>query len=643
MDKNLDTTPKIIDSDISTKQDEVVGLVMGNFNKARNYVKQHYQEIWGNSFKALNNIRTKRGYAGTADEFVPETFSIVESLKASIAGSKPKFKYLPIVEMQLDDTDALNGLVDFYWSQNNMTVKMLNWIGDMITYGNGIFYITWEGNMPMIKHIPLSDFFVDPAATHMNRPEEAGYPRYAGYRYLTSMEELKAKKKIDPETGELVPLYKNLDEVGGGTTDDSMDKDRKEQYIGSTYGKEAIKEQVEVICYFTANKKIEIANRQTTILDEETPYKRAKSFRTEMMQVGEELVEYEVEIPEIRGFLPFAIARNYIDSSLFFARGDVEIILETQESMNDTASQKRDNLAYALNNMWQIAPQFKHLADQIESAPGAVFPIPRGALTPIEKSDVSPAADSEMSRLQQVMRTTTAADAAVQGTSQKFSRTTATEVQAQLQQASMRFTTKVQALEDEGLAQVARIMYKLIQIFVTEEQAVRIVGNKGVEWLTYNPDDFSDEYEPSVKLEATVDAENAQLAQTFQAAAQFSLNNPLVNQAEFLRKMYKVMFGQFLSEDDINAMLEVEAPIMGPDGQAIDPALQQANAQMTPGAAELMASTGGEQRSFNDTTRGRATQTGQQGGGGANSGTNNIRRLRASQPSTRLNASSRAV
>ena len=470
------TTPKISKVDLARGEAQTLGNTMGEFSKARKYISEHYEGIWGDSFKAYNGIRTKRGYAGVADEFVPETFSIVESLKASIAGTKPKFKYLPLREEQEQDTTTLNALVDFYWSRNNMTEKMLNWVGDMIIYGNGVFHVSWEKDYPLIQHIPLSDFYVDPAATHMNRPEEPGYPRYAGYRYLTSLDQLKAERKVDVETGELVSKFKNLDEVGGGITSDDMDKDRKESYLGSTFGKEAIDEQVEVVVHYTANRRVMVANRGVVILDEKNPYYREKSEATNMAIIDGVEVAGKQEIPEIRGFLPFAILRNYVDSNLFFARGDVEIILPTQEALNDTASQKRDNTAYSLNNMWQIDPRFKHLAEQIESAPGNVFPIPKGALSPIEKQDVSPAADGEIQRLTQQMRTATAADAAVQGVSQKFSRTTATEVQAQLNQASMRFTTKVQNLEDEGFAQLARIIFKMILIFVDNEVAVRIVG-----------------------------------------------------------------------------------------------------------------------------------------------------------------------
>lgn len=639
--KSNNTTPKLTKADLEDGEDKALANALTDFRKARKYIQEHYEGIWADCFKAYNGIRTRRGYSGVADDFVPETFSIVESLKSSIAGTKPKFKFVPLHEEQEQDTTTLNALVDFYWSRNNMTEKMLNWVGDMIVYGNGVFMVSWEKDYPLIQHIPLSDFFVDPAATHMNRPEEPGYPRFAGYRYLTSVQQLREEKIVDVETGEVKPKFKNLDEIGGGNTSDEMDKDRKEQYIGSTFGKEAVSEQVEVIVYYTRYKKIMVANRKTVILDEKNPYQKSAYEIPHTYIVDGEEVTYMQKVPEIQGFLPFAILRNYVDSNLFFARGDVEVILPTQEALNDTANQKRDNVAYALNNMWQIDPRFKHMTEQIRSQPGAVFPLPKGAISPIEKESVDPSADGEINRLTQQMRTATAADAAVQGIQQKFSRTTATEVQAQLNQASMRFTTKVQNLEDEGFAQLARIIYKMIQIFVTEEKSVRIIGRKGVEWKRYNPERYTDEYEPRVVLESTADAENAALTQAMQVAAQFSLQNPLVNQQAFLQRMYKTLFSKHMTDDDIEEMLTVPAaPVMGPDGQPIDPALTQSDTEMTPGATEYLAGEG--QRGGAGDSSYKRRQSGQQGGGGADSSSNNIRRTRESQPSTVLDASSRA-
>lgn len=626
-------TPTLTDADAG--KDPVLVSVMGDFNSARDYVKDNYQSVWEDCFKAYNAIRTRRGYSGVADDFIPEVFSIVESLKAAIAGSKPKFKYMPLDEEQEQNTEVLNSLVDYYWSLNNMTEKMLNWVGDMIIYGNGVFMVSWDTTQPYICHVPLSDFFVDPTATHINRPEERGYAKFAGYRYLTSIEQLKAKKMFDIETGELIDMYKNLDMVHNADSDDPDDKTRKEQLLGSTLGKQKAKDQVEIIEYYTAKKKIVIANRSVVIYDDKNPFQRKEKVVKEIVLVDGQPQEVTRTIPGIQGFLPFAILRNYTDSNLFYARGDVEVLIPIQEALNDTSSQKRDNLAYALNNMWQIDPRFKHLAEQIESMPGAVFPIPKGALTPIEKNDVSPAADTEISRLTQAMRTASAADAAVQGVAQKYSRTTATEIAAQLNQASTRFTTKVQNLEDEGFAQLARILYKCIQIFVTKEIAVRITGKTGTTWQDYNPNRYTGEYQPRVILEATATAEAAQMAQATQVAAQFGMNNPLVNQEALLRKIFTSIFPDS-PKDDIDELLTPPTPpVMGGDGQAVDPSLtQNPNTQVTPGGADALVNGGGN--SFGNTSRGRATQNGSQGGGGKGTSVGNNPRARAAQPSTIL-------
>lgn len=627
-------TPKLTEADIA-RGEPLLGSVIGDFERARKYVETNYQAIWEDCFKAYNAIRTRRGYSGVADDFIPEVFSIVESLKAAIAGSKPKFKYMPLDEEQEQDTETLNALVDYYWSLNNMTEKLLNWVGDMIIYGNGIFMVSWEENKPVIHHIPLSDFFVDPTATHINRPEERGYAKYAGYRYLTSLEQLKAKKMFDIDTGEMVDMYKNLDLVTEGSLGDADDKTRKEQLLGSTLGKDAAKHQVEIIEYYTASKKIIIANRSVVIFESDNPFQRKEKTQKEINLVDGEPIETKRIIPGIKGFLPFAILRNYTDSNLFFARGDVEVLIPIQEALNDTSSQKRDNLAYALNNMWQIDPRFKHLAEQIESMPGAVFPIPKGALTAIEKQDMSPAADTEIARLTQAMRTASAADAAVQGVAQKFSRTTATEIAAQLNQASTRFTTKIQNLEDEGFAQLARIIYKCIQIFVTAELAVRITGKSGITWKDFNPERFTGEYQPRVILEATAKAEAGQMAQATQVIAQFGMNNPLVNQEALLRKIFTSLLPD-APKDDIDELLTPPAPpMMGGDGQAVDPSMtQNPNTQVMPGGREALVNGGGE--SMGNTARGRATQTGSQGGGGKGSSQGNNPRARADQTGTKM-------
>jgi hypothetical protein len=58
----------------------------------------------------------------------------------------------------------------------------------------------------------------------------------------------------------------------------------------------------------------------------------------------------------------------------------------------------------------------------------------------------------------------------------------------------------------------------MVQIFIDQPLSVRMIGNKGVEWKTYNPGTYNGEYEPRVILESTAQAEAAAMAQSSQPA-----------------------------------------------------------------------------------------------------------------------------
>lgn len=538
------------------EEDTLLEIVMEDYRAARDYYKSNYREKHDDFWKCYNNMRTRRGYEGISDDFVPETFTIIESVKANIAGGKPKFTFVPMQEEQKQDTVILNELLDFYWDQNHMTQKTLNWVQDSLIYGTGIFYVSWEGDMPRIQNIPLSDFFVDPTATHFNNPSEPGYPKYAGYEYLTDKDELRNKLTVNPETGEMEELYKNIDEIEEYDGEwEKLDKETKEGYIGSTLGKDAPKKQIRCVVYFTKKKKVVIANGKTIIYEGKNPYYRDKKTQKVTTYMEGVRTVTEREVAEIKPFLPFAVLRNYVDTSLFYGKGDVEVIIDRQETLNDISNQKQDNITYVLNNMWQIDPQFQHLIDQVESMPGLVLPIPRGALTAIEKQVVTAEADTEMLRIKDEMRRATAADEVIQGVSQDKGRVTATEVQAQLNQASQRFSTKLQTLEDEGYSQLGRILFKMIQIFVTSEMAVRVIGPDGVEWKDFDPNDYSGEYEPKVSLESTQKIVKAEEGQKYVQVHQVAANSPFVNQQELMRVYFEKMLD--LPEEQIKRLLQV--------------------------------------------------------------------------------------
>lgn len=152
------------------------------------------------------------------------------------------------------------------------------------------------------------------------------------------------------------------------------------------------------------------------------------------------------------------------------------------------------------------------------------------------------------------MRRATAADEAVQGVAQSSSRTTATEVSTQLAQAQTRFSTKISNLESEGYAQLGSVIFKMVQIFVTRKQAVRIVGKRGVYFKDFDPWEFNGEYEAHVELDTTIKKKEMEVGQKMNQNFALINNDPNFNQIEVKRWMMQFIDPN-LTDERFNEML----------------------------------------------------------------------------------------
>ncbi len=534
--------------------------VVKDYSAAWDYTNTSLHSKWADAYKVYKNMRVKYGYNGVSDSFVPETRTIIESLISNIAGGKPRFQFVATDEEQESKTDALNELMDYFWECNHMDLKAQQWVKDMLLYGTGVLHVSWDAKRerPDIRNIPLRDFFVNPEATCIDDA------RYMGFRYLANINDLKSMKVYDLDEDKMVPKYKNLGDLGTSTgSGDQLDKEVKDELMGSTLGKNANKEQVEVILIYYRQEKrvVEVANRTTVIRNVETPYQRAeKTVEVEAVVDGEIRVT-EKKIPAIEPFFPFAVLRDYIDTSLFYGSGEIEIILDRQEQLNDLENQDMDNLSYINNVMFQIDPQFAHMAPEIESIPGAVYPIPKNALTPIERPQINVDIDAKKQEIKDEMRRATAADEVIQGASQEQGRITATEVSAQINQANQRFSTKIANLESEGYADLASILFKITQIFVTETIAVRVLGDDGVEFKDYDPNEYGGDYEPHVLLDSTVKKQELEEGLKLNQLYQVILGNPVANQKEALRFIMKKLGAE---DDEITKILTPDPMSMMP-------------------------------------------------------------------------------
>lgn len=515
-------------------------FVIKRFDASRTYARKYYWDTWNECWKLYNNQRVLANYEGNSDGFVPETFTIIQAVKAHIVSPNLKVQFLPTNPDQNGDTKVLNNLFSFAWYQDDTDEKVDAAILDYLNVGNGfIFQYVDENGFPCNKYVPTQDAFLD-----CEMPDDI---RYCGYRYLTTKKALQDENITnpnynpkDPSSTVKVPKYKNLDKIEPGKLDpnDKTSKALMEEMLGGAVSNDP--DLIECIVYFDKKSMVKIVNRKTIIEDVDTPFKRESSV---ILSVDDQGNPVPVPLPAIEAFLPMAPFRNYRDGSLFYAKGEIEYIMELQERLNDTQNQKTDNLSFILNRMWTLDPAFASKIDEIQSIPGAVFTIPPGALEQVPTAPLGVDADNEIQRIKDEMRRATAADELIQGAG-TTGQTTATEVNAQLAQAGTRFQLKLDGLEKGGFRILAENMFKIMQIYITKEMAVRAIGQDGVEWQNYNPGEFLGDFDVKVQLKSTASAaaevEKQNAMQFFLLASKF----PFVNQQALFKETVGTLFNK---------------------------------------------------------------------------------------------------
>ncbi len=545
--------------------------VLDGFDKSWEYCSGSWHSRWNDNYYLYNNNRVKVGYQGITDTFVPMTFSTIETMTSALFGSRPRFNYSAPADKFGQNTDILNNLVNYYWDKDKWSVKVINWGRDMLRFGTSVIYMHWDGNCPKMINVPIRDFFIDPTC---NSLENAAY---MGRRYLTSLDDLKSFEIVDLEKStdmEVVmkPKYMNLDKVsktknGAG---ENTDKEEKDMWYGSTVSDDD--SLVEVLEYWTKDRVISVANRSTVIEDSENYYKAKAAMN------GEKYA---------KGLMPFCTLRDYVDGSLFYAKGEIDFIADQQELLNDLTNQNIDSVTFTLNQMYTLDPRYAHLLEEIENMPGAIYPVEAGALQPIAQRPVPQDAFLERSNIKNEMRETTASNEIVKGVSPAGGgSTTATEIQAQIAGAGQRMALKITQIEDEGFHQLATLVLRMIQLYVTEPMVVRVVGKDGVRWEEYDPIAFTGEYDVEVQLETTVNSQKQQ--QALQAKEMYAafMNDPEINQ-QTLKKLV-LQRGFDLDPDEVDelmaneqmgmagAPLAMEAnplPLM-PEGMPMEPPLE---------------------------------------------------------------------
>ena len=534
----------------SGEKDAELTKWLSKFERSWNYAKQNYHQKWENNWKLYHNIRVKRSHDGVVKTFVPMVNSAVNTIVAELFNSNPLVNYRPNHPDQEADTKVLNEIYsDFALRDNWVQKNKINGRQGLIT-GNFCTFYEWveerNGGYVHKINIPIRDMIIDPSSSSYEDW------RYVGRRFFADKKSLEEETIYDFKTDSYKKRYKNLDEVVSGGKDEDDDKSKKDQAIGSI---DNDKDRVELIEIWTKEHVVVIANRTTIIEERENPhYSIAKSQlaqrKVEAKISGERVEEHD----KIDGLLPFAHGRIYADISLPYGDSDVDIIADQQELLNELTELNIEALLYTLYPEKTLDPKFSEWIDDMDPAPGKIYPLPNGAMVWNNPPSIPTGITQERLNIKDEIRESSAISRISKGASATDD-TTATEIRNMLGQMDSRIQEKAQTLANEFFFQEAKIVLKLIQLYAPEQMWVRTLQDANVSFTEVNPRAFLGEYTPMITLGVQRKLQESEERDSYTQAYQILIQDPTNNLPALKRIMFRKMFPE-LTQEEIEQIIE---------------------------------------------------------------------------------------
>lgn len=535
------------------------------FLESWNYAKDNHHSRWERNYKLYNNKRVLVSYEGITNTFVPMTFSQVETLTAALCAGRPSIDFVPQDMYRYiaayyrtgakPDLEALNAYFDYFWECDNWDTKSIKTVRGGFLYGTSCEWIYWDGDKPRIINMNVRDAIIDPSLTDPMQLITNPGDFYSGRRYMTTVDSLKSEQIVDPKTGNLKPRFKNLDRVQPGMQPgEETDKSFKDMDLGSLG---TSKDEVEVIEVWTGDTITSVVNRCVTIEDR----------------------------PNDLGIHCLVINRFIADESIIYGKSIVDVIAQSQELLNDVTNQRVDVVTDVMNPQAELDPLYSGWIEKVKNIPSTVYPFKPGSLRYIAKPQVPSSAFEEGINLQNTIREATAADQVVQGVSSGTGNTTATEINAQMNQAGERFSLYVRMLEREGFYQRAKIVYRMMLHYIKDRQLIPVKSTDGPKFRQYNPDQYDDSYEPQIRLDSVVQANKAQTAQAAQSAFQVIIADPTNDLWEAKKIFYPKMFD--IDQPDLDRIIGASRPTAPTPPSALPDAAQTSSMPLPPAGSPV--------------------------------------------------------
>lgn len=593
------------------KEDPALKKALERFNDSFDYQKDNWHEKWERDNKLYNGERHARSYEGLADTFVPMVFPMIETEVSSLANGKLRFDYEFGDPIKDPDMRTVNGLVGEYWEQDNWDLAIEEGIREMLITGMEGNMLSWEIDHPHWEYGSMRDYIVDPTIKNQYELQQPG--AYAGRRYFIRKGALDDYEvlDVDPNSktyGQMVKRYNIPSDTGPAPTDKETQKQLEEAFKTSTLI-EALKDQDEIIEIWDVDRVVTIMNRSHVIENAENPYKiRHRNIleskylaKLNEAQTSVDPAAYEAAVSdakkqaalEAKGLVPFFFFRNYRRASLFYAKSEIDSVAKHQELLNDMTNLETDVLIRKAKPARELDPEYEDFIDMVEGDDyDTVYPFKPGSLAPVLSPEVSGNLFANRQNIKNEIRESTAISQRAKGTDSSTD-PTATEVRSSDSGTDLRIESKARILEKDGFYWMSYILFRMIQLYVTEPMVVRVTGpaKRGQETGqfkgkklpdstgVFDPEQFQGDFIPRVTLEVDSKSKNEEKRSRAMQEFQMLIQDPTNNLQKIKEIYYPKMFD--IDTQELDEVMTQEQPAMGmlPAGDQTQPQMP-----MQPGA-----------------------------------------------------------
>lgn len=491
---------QVINGQFVNQQQQRINRLLEMYSFSRGFKQTHHAR-WKKNYEYYHSIdwEIKSRAEHASKIFVPRPYLVVETktpkLVRGIVSKDPMFTVLPVSGDDINRAKVSQELLTKQWhDQPNAIHDMVILFKDAFIFGNSIGQSGWEFKQefaprrsygapfidpismsliipeeieqvltttvdrPCFKHVDIAEFYNDPTATTIEDSKYMIRRRRVSYNELVQYQQL--------------GIYANVEHVArtGNAPIEPSELDNRSFSLKNltasstiTYNNDPEYQMVELLeCWWLDGQrkmKTVIANRQVIVQDIPLPYWHNR--------------------------WPFYLLKNNPLSGEFWTMGEIDPIMDLTTEMNDMRNAQSDSVKQFVKAFWVVNRSANIDITQLENMPpGGILEVtgdPTKGVQVLRPPSMETMSFGAQQQIDSDIQITSGANDIAIGQPTRSQVRTAT-VGAQLAQATNDRFALTGLLFLEQLRKVGRDFLALDQQYLTQPQAVRMVGQGGLEF-----------------------------------------------------------------------------------------------------------------------------------------------------------------